>query len=53
MRRVLEIGGIAAGAILILFGIASLVLSVQGKSTVGRGRALTGRRRRATGRARR
>jgi len=34
MRRFLEIGGIAAGAILIAFGIGSLVLSVQGKSTV-------------------
>ena len=34
MRRVLEIGGIVAGAILIAFGIGSLVLSVQGKSTV-------------------
>ena len=34
MRRLLEIGGIAAGAVLIAFGIGSLVLSVQGKSTV-------------------
>ena len=34
MRRFLEIGGIAAGAVLIAFGIGSLVLSVQGKSTV-------------------
>src|SRR5512133_199939 len=34
MRRLLEIGGIAAGVVLIAFGIASLVLSVQGKSTV-------------------
>src|SRR3954454_22634491 len=34
MRRVLEIGGIVAGAILIAFGIGSLVLSAQGKSTV-------------------
>ena len=34
MRRFLEIGGIVAGAVLIAFGIGSLVLSVQGKSTV-------------------
>jgi hypothetical protein len=34
MRRFLEIGGIAAGAVLIAFGIGSLVLSLQGKSTV-------------------
>src|SRR4051795_453043 len=34
MRRFLEIGGIVAGAILIAFGIGSLVLSAQGKSTV-------------------
>ena len=34
MRRVLEIGGIVAGAVLIAFGIGSLVLAVQGKSTV-------------------
>lgn len=34
MRRVFEIGGILAGVVLIAFGIGSLVLSVQGKSTV-------------------
>jgi len=34
LRRVLEIGGIVAGAVLIAFGIGSLVLAVQGKSTV-------------------
>jgi hypothetical protein len=34
MRRLLEIGGIVAGVVLIGFGIGSLVLSVQGKSTV-------------------
>ena len=34
MRRLFEIGGIVAGAILIAFGIGSLVLSFQGKSTV-------------------
>src|SRR5436190_7558370 len=34
MRRLFEIGGIVAGAILIAFGIGSLVLAAQGKSTV-------------------
>jgi hypothetical protein len=34
MRRLFEIGGLAAGIVLIAFGIGSLVLSVQGKSTV-------------------
>jgi len=34
MRRLFEIGGLAAGVVLIAFGIGSLVLSVQGKSTV-------------------
>src|SRR3954452_12585709 len=34
MRRVLEIGGIVAGVVLIGFGIGSLVLAAQGKSTV-------------------
>jgi hypothetical protein len=33
-RKLLRYGGIAAGAILILFGIAAIVLSVQGKNTV-------------------
>jgi hypothetical protein len=34
MRRWLEWGGIAAGVVLIAFGIGALVLSVQGKNTV-------------------
>jgi hypothetical protein len=33
-RKLLRYGGIAAGAILILFGIGAIVLSVQGKNTV-------------------
>jgi hypothetical protein len=34
MRRTLEIGGMIAGALLIAFGIGSVALSLQGKSTV-------------------
>ena len=34
MRRVLEIGGFVAGAILIAFGIAVIVLALDGRSTV-------------------
>jgi hypothetical protein len=34
MRKVFEIGGIIAGAVLIAFGIASIVLSTNGQSTV-------------------
>ena len=34
MRKVLEYGGIAAGVVLILFGIGAIALSVQGKNTV-------------------
>jgi hypothetical protein len=34
MRRVLEIGGFIAGAILIAFGIAVIVLALDGRSTV-------------------
>jgi hypothetical protein len=34
MRRFLEIGGIISGVVLIAFGIGSLVLAAQGKSTV-------------------
>jgi hypothetical protein len=34
MRKILTIGGFAAGAVLIAFGIASIVLSIQGKNTV-------------------
>ena len=33
-RKILEYGGIAAGVILIAFGIASLVLAINGRSTV-------------------
>jgi len=34
MRKALQIGGIAAGAVLIAFGIAAIVMSVNGRSTV-------------------
>jgi hypothetical protein len=34
-RRVLEIGGYAAGAVLIAFGIVTIVLAIQGHNTVG------------------
>lgn len=34
LRKVLEIGGIVAGTILIAFGIATLVIGLQGRSTV-------------------
>ena len=34
MRKLLEWGGIAAGVVLILFGIGAIVLAVQGKNTV-------------------
>jgi hypothetical protein len=34
MRRVLEIGGVVAGAVLIAFGVAAIVLGVNGRSTV-------------------
>jgi hypothetical protein len=34
MRRVFELGGIVAGAVLIAFGIGALVLAANGKSTV-------------------
>jgi hypothetical protein len=35
-RRLLEWGGVAAGVILIAFGIGSLVLSIAGHNEVGR-----------------
>jgi hypothetical protein len=35
MRKFLEIGGVIAGVILIAFGIAAIVMGVNGKSTVG------------------
>ena len=34
MRRILQFGGVAAGAILIAFGVAAIVMSVNGRSTV-------------------
>ena len=34
MRKVLEIGGIVAAAVLVAFGIASIVMGVSGRSTV-------------------
>jgi len=34
MRRVLEIGGIVAAAVLIAFGIASIVIALNGRSTI-------------------
>jgi hypothetical protein len=35
MRKVLEIGGLVAGVVLIAFGIASIALGFNGRSTVG------------------
>ena len=34
MRKVLEFGGVAAGVVLIAFGVAAIVLGVNGRSTV-------------------
>jgi hypothetical protein len=34
MRRVLEIGGLVAGAVLIAFGVVAIVMGVNGRSTV-------------------
>lgn len=34
MKKILEFGGVAAGVVLIAFGIAAIVLGVNGKSTV-------------------
>lgn len=34
-RRILELGGIAAGVIMVAFGIGSLVLGINARSTVG------------------
>jgi hypothetical protein len=34
MKKILEFGGVAAGIILIAFGVAAIVLGVNGKSTV-------------------
>ncbi|HUJ56370.1 MAG TPA: hypothetical protein VLW49_10330 [Gaiellaceae bacterium] len=35
VKRILEIGGVVAGIVLIAFGIAAIVLGVNGKNTVG------------------
>ncbi len=35
MKRFLEIGGVVAGVVLIAFGVAAIVLGVNGKSTIG------------------
>jgi hypothetical protein len=35
MRKVFEIGGIVAAAVLVAFGVAAIVMSVNGRSTVG------------------
>jgi hypothetical protein len=34
MRKVLEIGGLVAGAVLIVFGVVAIVMGVNGRSTV-------------------
>ena len=34
MRKALELGGVVAAAILVAFGIASIVMAVNGRSTV-------------------
>jgi len=34
MKRILELGGVAAGVVLIAFGVAAIVLGAHGKSTV-------------------
>jgi len=34
MKKVLEIGGFIAGAVLIVFGVAAIVLAINGRSTV-------------------
>ena len=35
MRKVLEIGGLVAGLVLVVFGVAAIVMGVQGGNTVG------------------
>ena len=35
MKRILEIGGVVAGIVLIAFGVAAIVLGVNGRNTVG------------------
>ena len=34
MRKLLEIGGIVAAAVLVAFGIAAIVLAIEGHNTV-------------------
>ena len=34
MKRILEIGGVVAGVVLIAFGVAAIVLANNGKNTV-------------------
>ena len=34
MRKVFEIGGLVAGAVLIVFGVVAIVMGVNGRSTV-------------------
>jgi hypothetical protein len=34
MRKTLQLGGLAAGTVLVAFGIAAIVMSVNGRSTV-------------------
>jgi len=34
MRKVLEVGGLVAGVVLVAFGIAAIALSIQGRSTI-------------------
>ncbi len=33
-KRILEIGGLVAGVIMVAFGIGALVMSIQGRNTV-------------------
>lgn len=35
MKKIFEFGGVAAGIILVAFGVAAIVLGIQGKNTVG------------------
>ena len=34
MKKIFEFGGVAAGVVLIAFGVAAIVLGVNGKNTV-------------------
>ena len=35
MKRILEIGGVVAGVVLIAFGVAAIILGINGRNTVG------------------